>query len=125
MPERGMTQVVGEASRLHYLNVNPEFLRELRIGIDAILSEPSPNLGHLIRVLLPGMEHIGFAYSNDLGDAGETMQRGRILNPIAVDLKRFPLVFFRCAVEALPPSRIRPYTRYHSRFRQPAKFCPA
>jgi hypothetical protein len=70
--KRWMPKVVRQTGGFDHLRIQPNFQTDFRLFADAMLSEAATDLGNFHSVLLPRVEHITFARSHYLGDAGKT-----------------------------------------------------
>ena len=89
---------MGKASRFYDLRVETAEFCLLRLFFEQALCQPPSNLRDLDSVLLPGVKNVRFAGTDNLGNAGETMESGRIEQPIAITLELRTLVAHTIAV---------------------------
>ncbi len=92
MAEWRVAEVVREARRLYYLRVDPKLMAKIHLVSFANLGQAPTHLGHLERMLLPRMEHIRFAGTDNLRNAGQPAKCRRIQNSVAITLERASLV---------------------------------
>jgi hypothetical protein len=57
-----------------------------------MFSEPAPDLGYLISMLLSGVKNVELAGPHDLRDTGQPMECRRIEDTITISGERSPLI---------------------------------
>ena len=97
MPERGVSQIVGQRHRLHQVLIQPQGP-----------GNAAAQLSHLKRMRQPGAKQIAFVVQEHLGLVDQASKGGGVNHPIAVPLKR--IACGRIGFSKPPPARQRRVT---------------